>query len=168
MGRARWSVGWVVVVVALAGCGTSAPPGDTPTPQMASLGPPAMSAVFATAEGTHPSLRVWVAATPEARARGLMFVPSLPADQGMAFLEGGPSTTAYWMKNTLIPLSIAFVDAGDAVVTIRQMTPCTADPCPTYSATAPYETAVEANTGWFTDHGVGVGDHLTLGPLGNV
>jgi hypothetical protein len=150
----------------LASCASGGASGN-PLPPSEALGRPTMSAVFATADGTHSSLRVWVAATPEARGRGLMFVRSLPADRGMAFLEGAPSTTTFWMKNTLVPLSIAFVDAGGTVITIRDMAPCPAEPCTLYSATAPYETAVEANAGWFAGHGVGVGDHLTLEPLGN-
>jgi uncharacterized membrane protein (UPF0127 family) len=68
------------------------------------------------------------------------------------------------MKDTLIPLSIAFVDAGGRVVTLRDMAPCEADPCMTYSATAPYVTAIEANAGWFDAHHVEVGDEVSLSP----
>ena len=47
-------------------------------------------------------------------------------------------------------------------MTIREMTPCEADPCPTYGADAPYTTAIEANAGWFADHGTEVGDEVCL------
>jgi uncharacterized membrane protein (UPF0127 family) len=107
-------------------------------------------------------LTVDVAATDAAREHGLMGVTDLPPDQGMAFVWTTPTASTFWMKDTLIPLSIAFVDADDRIVTIREMTPCERDPCPTYAADAPYTTAVEANAGWFDEHGVQVGDPMRL------
>jgi len=107
-------------------------------------------------------LTVSVAADEASREHGLMGVTSLPVDDGMAFVFDGPSTGSFWMKNTLIPLSIAFVGEGGRIVTIREMTPCEADPCPTYGADAPYTMAIEANTGWFADHGIEVGDRTQL------
>jgi uncharacterized membrane protein (UPF0127 family) len=105
-------------------------------------------------------LTVDVADTDAEREHGLMGVTTLPPDQGMAFVWDAPTEATFWMKNTLIPLSIAFVDQSDRVVTIDEMAPCNADPCPTYAATAPYTTAVEANAGWFEQHGVGAGDTM--------
>jgi uncharacterized membrane protein (UPF0127 family) len=108
------------------------------------------------------TLQVEVAATPEARARGLMGRTELPADQGMAFVFGQPTTGRFWMKDTLIPLSIAFWDERDRVVAILDMQPCRADPCPTYGPERPYVGAVEVNLGYFEDHGIEVGDHVEL------
>ena len=62
----------------------------------------------------------------------------------------------------MIPLSIAFVGADDRIVTIEEMTPCHADPCPTYSADGPFVMAVEANRGFYDDAGIGVGDRAIL------
>jgi len=107
-------------------------------------------------------LRVEVASTPDARARGLMGRIELPSDQGMAFVFDGPSTSQFWMKDTLIPLSIAFWDAGNRVVAILDMPPCRADPCPTYGPHRPYVGAVEAKLGYFDDQGVEVGDRVRL------
>jgi len=107
-------------------------------------------------------LHVEVASTPDARARGLMGRTELPSDQGMAFVFDGPTTSQFWMKDTLIPLSIAFWDAGNRVVAILNMAPCRADPCPAYGPHRPYVGAVEAKLGYFDDHGVEVGDLVAL------
>ena len=66
------------------------------------------------------------------------------------------------MKDTLIPLSIAFVDEAGRVIDVLDMQPCESDPCPTYGVDEPYVLAVEANLGWFDDHGVGAGDRAEL------
>ncbi len=107
-------------------------------------------------------LHVEVASTPDARARGLMGRTELPSDQGMAFVFDRPTTSRFWMKDTLIPLSIAFWDGRNRVVAILNMPPCRADPCPTYGPHRPYVGAVEAKLGYFDDHGVEVGDHVRL------
>jgi uncharacterized membrane protein (UPF0127 family) len=107
-------------------------------------------------------LHVQVAADEDARQRGLMGVTDLPADEGMAFTWDAPTTTTFWMKDTLIPLSIAIVDETGRVITIEEMTPCAADPCDTYEPSGPYVMAVEANTGWFADNGIEVGDRADL------
>lgn len=87
---------------------------------------------------------------------------ALPSDQGMVFVFGRPTTDRFWMKDTLIPLSIAFWDERNRVVAILDMPPCRADPCPTYGPDQPYDGAVEVNLGYFADHGIEVGDHVEL------
>jgi uncharacterized protein len=109
-------------------------------------------------------LNVQVAADDASRERGLMGVTDLPENHGMAFTWTSPTDTTFWMKDTLIPLSIAFVGEDGKVVTIKEMTPCTADPCTTYAADAPYTMALEANANWFEDHGITVGDPATFTP----
>lgn len=94
------------------------------------------------------------------RQRGLMGVTSLARDEGMAFTFEEPTDSSFWMKDTLIPLSIAFIDERDRVVTVLDMEPCTEEPCPTYSPDGPYVLAVEANAGWFDEHGVEEGDRM--------
>jgi hypothetical protein len=107
-------------------------------------------------------LYVDVADDGEERRRGLMAVSHLPADQGMAFVYEDPVEHTFWMKDTLIPLSIAFVDDAGRVIGVRDMAPCETDPCPSYGVDEPYVLAVEANQGWFTDRGVDVGDRAEL------
>jgi uncharacterized membrane protein (UPF0127 family) len=87
---------------------------------------------------------------------------SLAADTGMVFLWETPSTTTFWMKDTRIPLSIAFWGQDGTIVTIREMTPCTADPCPTYAADGPFVGAAEVAKGWFEAHGIETGDKATV------
>jgi uncharacterized membrane protein (UPF0127 family) len=101
-----------------------------------------------------------VARTPEARAQGLMGRTSLPRDGGMAFLFEGQTTGAFWMKDTLIPLSILFWQSDGRIIDIFDMRPCRSDPCPVYRASGPYVGAIEMNRGAFERLGVEVGDTL--------
>jgi uncharacterized protein len=107
-------------------------------------------------------LHVEVADTQPERARGLMGRSSLGADDGMAFLWTSPVEETFWMKDTTIPLSIAFWDSRDRIVRILDMAPCRHDSCPTYDAGVSYVGAVEVNRGFFDAHGVRVGDRVTL------
>ena len=109
---------------------------------------------------------VVTADTAAEREQGLMGRTSLGASEGMIFqwsdVSDGPVTAAFWMKDTLIPLSIAFWDAEGRIVGIRDMTPCTHDPCPIYSPPKPYVGALEVNIGFFSEHGVSKGDRIEL------
>ena len=78
----------------------------------------------------------------------------------MVFLYPRDVAEAYWMKNTLVPLSIAFVAADGRVVSVAEMTPCTADPCPSYPPDGQYRYAVELPAGAFGAAGVGEGDRV--------
>jgi uncharacterized membrane protein (UPF0127 family) len=112
------------------------------------------------AGGRPVTVRLEVAADPAARARGLMGRTEVPEGTGMVFLYPGDVAEAYWMKNTLVPLSIAFVAADGRVVSVAEMTPCTADPCPSYPPAGPYRYAVELPAGAFEAAGVGAGDKV--------
>jgi uncharacterized membrane protein (UPF0127 family) len=112
------------------------------------------------AGGRPVTVRLEVAADPAARARGLMGRAEVPEGTGMVFLYPGDVAEAYWMKNTLVPLSIAFVAADGRVVSVAEMTPCTADPCPSYPPAGPYRYAVELPAGAFEAAGVGAGDKV--------
>ena len=102
-------------------------------------------------------MRLEVAADPAARARGLMGRRQVPEGTGMVFLYPSDVAEAYWMKNTLVPLSIAFVAADGRVVSVAEMTPCKADPCPSYPPAGPYRYAVELAAGSFGEAGIGPG-----------
>ena len=78
----------------------------------------------------------------------------------MLFEFGRPSDEAFWMKDTLIPLSIAFYEESGRIVTVRDMRPCTHEPCRLYRSSRPYVGAIEANRGYFQRHGIGVGDRV--------
>jgi uncharacterized protein len=106
------------------------------------------------------TVRLEVAADPAARARGLMGRTEVAEGTGMVFLYPRDVAEAYWMKNTLVPLSIAFVAADGRVVSVAEMTPCTADPCPSYPPAGSYRYAVELPAGAFEAAGVGTGDKV--------
>jgi uncharacterized membrane protein (UPF0127 family) len=112
------------------------------------------------AGGRPLTVRLEVAADPAARARGLMDRTEVPEGTGMVFLYPQDVAEAYWMKDTLVPLSIAFVAADGRVVSVAEMTPCTADPCPSYPPAGRYRYAVELPAGAFEAAGVGEGDKV--------
>jgi len=107
-------------------------------------------------------LRVQVADSSEERARGLMFREELPPDAGMVFLHDDPTLGTFWMKNTLIPLSLAVWDPSGRIRSILDMEPCREEPCPSYDPEAAWVGAVEVNRGFFDRHGVQVGDLVRL------
>ena len=106
---------------------------------------------------------VLVADDDELRAVGLMHRTELPADAGMLFVFEEPTSGGFWMKNTLLPLTIAFVGQDGTVQQIMDMDPCTADPCPSYQPDDPYLYAVEANQGYFVTKGISPGSTVALG-----
>lgn len=98
-----------------------------------------------------------VAATKGERAKGLMNRRGLPQDRGMLFVYPEPAYFCMWMKNTLIPLSVAFIDAQGQVINIADMTPQTETThCTQRNATY----ALEVNQGWFAKHGVTQGTQV--------
>ncbi len=93
-----------------------------------------------------------VADTPDKEATGLMFRDSLPEDHGMIFEFKPPKQAQFWMRNTKIPLSIAFIDASGKVLEIRSMKPF--DETNIQSRSDEVAFALEANEGWFARHRV--------------
>jgi uncharacterized membrane protein (UPF0127 family) len=133
-----------LLLFVLAGCGESGP-----------------KAVISTKDGD-VRVDVEVAETPAAREHGLMGRESLAPEAGMIFVFPETMTGAFWMKNTLIPLSIAFYDESGLIVRILDMEPCRQDPCRLYDPRVPYRGALEVNGGAFADWGVAEGDRLRL------
>jgi uncharacterized protein len=105
---------------------------------------------------------VEVAETPEQHGFGLMFRESLGERSGMVFLFFEERRGAFWMRNTRIPLSIAFFDDDGRILAILDMEPCKGDPCKLYSPGVSYSAALEVNQGAFDDWGVSVGDRITI------
>ena len=107
-------------------------------------------------------LAVEVADTPEERATGLMWREDLAPYDGMVFSWSEPTESTFWMKNTLIPLSIAFWGEDGRIVEILNMEPCEADSCPSYEAGRAYVGAIEVKQGLFDERGIEVGDRVEL------
>lgn len=106
-------------------------------------------------------LVVAVADEPAERARGLMEVNDLGDLNGMLFSWGGDEvTTGFYMKNTLIPLTIAFYAADGSYVDSLEMEPCRTDECPTYRSSGPFAYAIE----FPAVRGVSPNDRLVLQP----
>ena len=96
-----------------------------------------------------------VAATDAHRERGLMYRTSMPKHHGMLFEFETPGLYCFWMRNTLIPLTVAFMDASGRIIGFADMRPRDeSSHCPP----APAHKALEMNQGWFAAHGVDVGD----------
>jgi len=100
-------------------------------------------------------LVVEVAATPESRETGLMNRFSLKRDHGMLFVFEAPQPLAFYMRNTYIPLSIAFVDARGRIINIEDMRPRDES---THWSRGPARYAIEMQQGWFAQKGIGAGD----------
>jgi uncharacterized membrane protein (UPF0127 family) len=107
-------------------------------------------------------LEVEVADEPAERSTGLMGRDRLDPYDGMAFVWDEPVRTSFWMKDTLIPLSIAFWDRRGEILAILDMEPCEADPCPTYDPGATFVGALEVARGRFENEGVEVGDRVEV------
>jgi hypothetical protein len=120
--------------------------------------------MITTASGAEVLLKVEVADSPDERAQGLMGRTALAPDGGMVFLVDEPPTSPFWMKNTKIPLAIAFWDPDGKIVDIQEMTPCLAEPCPGYPSAAPYVGALEANQDFFERARIAPGDTLVFTP----
>jgi hypothetical protein len=119
-----------------------------------------------TREGATVSVRVEIVDTPETRQRGLMGRSELDEDAGMLFVWPEEARSAFHMKDTRIPLSIAFIAADERILRILDMEPCTSDPCPLYDPGTSYRMALEVRRGSFARWGVREGDRARLVPGG--
>lgn len=118
-------------------------------------------------EGVAAVARVEVAADEVSRQRGLMERNALPPEGGMLFLYRDERPREFWMKNTRIPLSIAYATGTGRIVRILDMSPGvgTPDPeLPRYPSGEPAKMALEMESGWFSRRGIRVGDRILLDP----
>jgi uncharacterized membrane protein (UPF0127 family) len=86
---------------------------------------------------------------------------ALPEDRGMLFVFGREQVLSFWMRNTHIPLSIAYIDSEGRIVDIQDMKPLDDDP-PHYVSAEPVRYALEVNQGFFEERGIEVGDRAEL------
>ncbi len=112
-------------------------------------------------DGTHITLEL--AITPEEHEKGLMFRPFLATNHGMLFLFDTDTILSFWMKNTLIPLDIVFLDDTGHIVSIAAgVPPCAADPCPQYRSKGPSRAVLELAAGTSKAHHLTAGSTITF------
>jgi uncharacterized protein len=111
--------------------------------------------------GTKVRVRVEVADDLAEQAKGLMDRTTLGENRGMLFVYPEERELSFWMKNTLIPLSIAFIDSERRIIDIQDMKPLDDEP-PNYVSAEPAQYALEVNQGFFETRGVKVGDSVEL------
>ncbi len=104
-----------------------------------------------------------VAATPAQRATGLMFRKEMPPHEGMLFVFEQPQQQCFWMMNTLIPLTAAFVADDGTIVNLADMKPQTTD---AHCSARPVRYVLEMNQGWFAKKGLKAGTKLAGEPFG--
>ena len=164
----RWRLALVVLVLVLAGCGGATAGPDhhsqngTAAGKKTSSGTPDLPTVTIDASGAEKvEVRVEIADNPFERARGLMYRTALGEDRGMLFVFSKEQPLSFWMKNTYIPLSIAYIDSKGRITDILDMKPLDDKP-PHYVSSEPVQYALEVNQGFFEKHGVKVGDKAEL------
>jgi uncharacterized membrane protein (UPF0127 family) len=146
----------VLALGAVAAAGAAAAFRDAPAE------PPARATAVIDTGEREVVVRVEIASSAAQRRRGLMHRSSLPRDAGMVFQYAAPTDGGFWMKDTRVPLDIAFYDARGRILRIMQMKPCRADPCPISAPRVAYRGALEVNRGALARWGVAVGDSIVV------
>jgi uncharacterized membrane protein (UPF0127 family) len=107
--------------------------------------------------------RLELATVPEDLAQGLMYRENLPEKTGMLFVFAQQTPHHFWMKNTMIPLDIVWLDdAGKVIFVSADTPPCKADPCPTYGPDVPVRHVLELAAGMAKKEGVAVGTKIEI------
>jgi uncharacterized membrane protein (UPF0127 family) len=151
--RKRSTFAAIAVVAALVAGGSLVPPATAQTPAMDK----AQSLPTIPLAIAGKKLVAEVAATPEQRSIGLMYRFSLRPDHGMIFVFDRAEPQGFWMKNTYIPLSIAFIGADGRILNIADMAPRDES---THWSSGPAQFALEMRRGWFAERGIGPGDRV--------
>ncbi|MEX2442872.1 MAG: DUF192 domain-containing protein [Alkalispirochaeta sp.] len=139
--RLRWTLAAGLLITALTGCGGEETVGLT--------------------VGDHV-FQVEIADTPESRRQGLMFRENLGQDEGMLFVFPDSQMRSFWMKDTPLPLSIAYISARGRILEIRNMEPYSEEPV---RSRFPARYALEVNRGRFSQVGISEGDEIDLSVL---
>jgi uncharacterized protein len=145
-----------IVLVLSAGCGGATAKAPTPATTPVVSGPRAIL----------PSGNVYrleLARTPEEQAQGLMFRESLPPNTGMLFVFDVAGPHRFWMKNTMIPLDMIWLDEAGRVTFVSADTPpCKADPCPNYGPDTPAARVLEIAGGMAAKEKVTIGSVIQV------
>jgi uncharacterized membrane protein (UPF0127 family) len=106
-----------------------------------------------------------VAVSPEQHATGLMFRRDMPQHEGMLFVFQNPAKQCFWMKNTLLPLTAAFVADDGTIVNLEDMKPQSLE---SHCSKAPVRFVLEMNQGWFAKKGIKAGNKISGTPFAGV
>lgn len=137
-------------------------PGAVPSDAVTPEGFERVRATVTEPDGTVCELCLWLADTGDRRSRGLMHVTDLGDADGMAFLYPTLHSGTFWMKDTPLPLSIAFFGVDGTYVAAFDMEPCTEEPCGSYRTPDDFLVAIETTQGDLADLGIGPGSVLDL------
>jgi uncharacterized membrane protein (UPF0127 family) len=137
-------------------------PAATTQPSITPDGFERVAATVTKADGETCDLCLWLAETSEQRTQGLMYVTDLGQADGMVFVYPSPRTGTFWMKNTVLPLSIAYFDAEGTYLDAYDMSPCLTASCPRYRTAPDFLVAVETIQGGLDALGIGEGSRLEL------
>ena len=129
---------------------------------LAQTGPQKLPSIRLNA-GIH-NIQAEVAQSPDERSTGLMFRKEMGTNEGMLFAFEQPAQQCFWMKNTLLPLSIAFIADDGSIVNIDHMKPQTLE---SHCSTKPVRFVLEMNEGWFEKRGIKPGTKLRGAPFGS-
>ena len=157
----------VLLALLLAGCGGPSDAGASASPDAAGAGSSGLASTSWLRTVTIDSgedeveVRVEIADDLDEQTRGLMHRTALAENRGMLFVYTDEEARSFWMKNTLIPLSIAYIDSDGRIVDIQDMKPLDDEP-PHYVSVEPAQYALEVNQGFFEERGVKVGDKAEL------
>ena len=155
----RWAGCLLVVVLLFFGCKKPTETSAAPSP-LGESGP-------TNAQPKLPALKLWlgaqelsaeVARTPIQVQTGMMFRTSLGETEGMLFVFSAPHRAAFWMRNTLMPLSCAYIDSEGAILETHDMKP--KDETPITASTARVQYVLEVKQGWFERHNIKVGTQI--------
>jgi uncharacterized protein len=154
----------LVALLLVSGCGggeKSETPSEEASPETTAVTVPDETATVGinTARGERVEVQVEIADEEDEQKRGLMERTALAEDAGMLFVFPGERPLSFWMKDTLIPLSIAYIDGDGGIVDIQDMAPLDETSHP---SAAPAQYALEVNQGFFEERGVQVGDEADL------
>ena len=155
----------LVALLLVSGCGGGSEKAETPSeeasPETTAVAVPDETATVGinTARGERVEVQAEIADEEDEQKRGLMDRTALAEESGMLFVFRGERPLSFWMKDTLIPLSIAYIDGDGGIVDIQDMQPLDESSHP---SAAPAQYALEVNQGFFEARGVQVGDEADL------
>ena len=131
-------------------------------PKNVQSGLPEKSIQITNSTGKSFNLSVEIASTPSQQETGLMNRTSLDKNRGMLFIFDAPQEISFWMKDTLIPLDIIYLDSNGVILNVIEADPCKISNCPTFPSNGTIKYAIEVNKHWSTENNIKAGDKVNI------